>query len=104
MAELKNIKQLTKEAQQRDQPFINNINDELNNLIDQITSQEEEYKLLYNITTPLVSTSGPLQKQRIKNLIIDSLKSKGYKVKLIEDNNLEYLEITWTIATLNKLP
>lgn len=100
MADIKTLLKLTEEARLRDQPFIDIIDAELITAIDAAMSSEIEYKVEYDINTVLITTDGPLQTQRIKNVIIDSLKSKGYRAAMTIIATVDTLVITWTINTL----
>lgn len=97
MAEIKSLLKLTEEVKAKDQPIIDVINNEISLEIDSVMASEIEYKVEYNINTSLLVCDGPLQQERIRTIIIDGLKSKGYRAVMNSD---DLLSITWTINNL----
>jgi hypothetical protein len=101
MPELKTLLQLTNEAIVRDTPFIDTIKADLVSAIDNVMLLETEYYVEYDINTTVSTADGPLQKTRIKNYILDMLKTKGYRADLRQISSVEKLVVTWTISSLS---
>ena len=97
MSEYKSILQLTKEADLRDQPYLDTIKSDLIAAIDTATIGEVEYKVIYDIDA-IISTLLPLQQQRITLKVIRILKELNYAQPFIDENGK--LTFTWTITTL----
>lgn len=97
MADFKSILTLNKEAEEKDLPFLDIIKTDLITLIDAANQAEIEYKVVYDMTTPL-SGLGPLQQERIKLKIVKRLRDLSYKADFTTDFELT---IQWTIATLS---
>lgn len=98
MAEIKSLLKLTEETRAKDLPIINSINNEISLEIDSVMASEIEYKVEYNIGTSLLVCDGPLQKERIRTIVMDGLKAKGYRASMQDE---DILLITWTINNLS---
>lgn len=101
MADLKSLLQITNEAIIRDTPFINQIKTDLISAIDNCMLLETEYYVEYDINAAVSAAAGQLQKDRIKNYIIDMLKNKGYTADMRTISSTEKLVVTWVIANLS---
>lgn len=97
MADFKTILAITKEADEKDLPYVDAIKTDLINLIDAANLAEVEYKVVYDMT-PQLTGLGPLQQERIKLKIVKRLRDLSYKA---DYTDVFELTIIWSIATLS---
>lgn len=97
MADFKTILALTKEADLRDQNYLDQIKTDLIILIDAANLADTEYKVVYDITG-VTGGLGSLQQERIKLKLVKRLRDLSYVANF---DGSTTITIVWTIAGLS---